>query len=321
VLLNAPALKGSLARIVETHRPDVVLAYCSGMARLALDPPLTGVPFVLDMVDVDSEKWRSLEASAHFPRNWVFRREARLLRRFEALATRRAATTLVVNERERETLAGHARDGQIVVLANGVDVDNFRPPSGPAHAQRVIFCGVMNYGPNEEAAIWLARHVWPIVRARRPDARLALVGSMPTGPIKAIPFSDPTISVTGAVPDVRVHLWRSAIAVAPLLIARGVQNKVLEAAAAGLPSVVTSTVAAGLPPEVMPACRIADTPKLFAEQIIKLLDSPGDHRRAIAQQARLETLTWSRQLSGLRSILEHAATQCKGVSFSVRANR
>lgn len=305
-LLDAPALTSALQRLVATRPPDLVLAYCSGMARLALQPPLLGLPFVLDMVDVDSQKWAAMSVDASAPRRWIYRREARLLGRFEADAVRRARTTLVVNERECETLRHMVPDARVRVVPNGVDVDALRPPGPPAAEPRVVFCGVMNYGPNEEGASWLGRVVWPMVRRSRPDAQLLILGAHPTRRIRSLAAGGRGIEVTGAVSDVRPHLWRSAIAAAPLRTARGVQNKVLEAVAAGLPSVVTPAVFDGLPGEIHPACRTAATAEQFAATLVNLMSRSPIERRRMAAAAELATLRWAGRLAPLHDVLRTA---------------
>jgi glycosyltransferase involved in cell wall biosynthesis len=168
------------------------------------------------------------------------------------------------------------------VVPNGVGLDEFRPPTPPSDEPRVTFCGVLSYRPNEEAALWLAQTVWPLIRARRPDARLSLVGSEPTAAVRHLAVADSTVEVTGTVPDVRPYLWRSAVAVAPLFVARGIQNKVLEAVAAGLPCVVTPAVLAGLPENVLPACLATTDPAEFAAAVVDLLDRRPAERRAVA---------------------------------------
>jgi sugar transferase (PEP-CTERM/EpsH1 system associated) len=308
VLLDSPVMTSVLSRIVSERAPDVILAYGSGMARFALDWPLVGIPFVLDMVDVDSAKWSMLAETSRWPKRWIYRREARLLGDFEARAARAARSTLVVNERERAALSLLAPDARIEVIGNGIDVEPLCPPSPPSSEPTVVFCGVMNYPPNEQGALWLAREVWPYVRARYPAARLALVGSAPTPAIRKL-ASTSGIIVTGHVEDVRPHLWRSAVAAAPVRVARGVQNKVLEACAAGLPVVITSAVAAGLPPSVLPACSVADDPHAFAAAICdRLAQSPAE-RRAIAHRATLDELTWEKRLAQLPSVLALAAAR------------
>jgi glycosyltransferase involved in cell wall biosynthesis len=238
---------------------------------------------------------------------WIYAREARRLAAFEAVASRCAHTTLVVNSRERATLCRMAPDANVHVMPNGVASAALQPRRAPGGEPRVVFCGVMNYRPNEQAAIWLARAVWPLVLQRRPDARLLLLGSNPTAAVRRLAVRDSTVHVTGRVDDVRPHLWDAAVAAAPLAIARGVQNKVMEAIAAGLPAVITPIVSEGLPNEVKIACRIASTAESFAAALVDLLALTPVERRRLAASADLARLDWPRQLEPLVSILEDAA--------------
>lgn len=305
-LLDSPALGNVLSRIVRERNPDIVLAYCSGMARFALNPPLASVPFVLDMVDVDSRKWASLGALTKSPKKWIYRREARCLAQFEVAATRRALVTLVVNDRERDVLATLVPGADIRVVQNGIDLQFFQASGPPADAPGVVFCGVMNYEPNVTGGLWLIREVWPAVRAAVPNAELTLVGSDPRPDLLTAAAADPSVTVTGRVPDVRPYLWRAAVAVAPLFTARGVQNKVIEATAAGLPSVVSSAVFDGLPAEVRAACRVADDAAPFAAAIVELLRTTPATRRALVARADLTDVTWDRTLAPLLPILKSA---------------
>ena len=235
---------------------------------------------------------------------------------------RRALATLVVNERERSCLAARVPDADVRVVGNGIDVDAFRPQGPPASTPRVVFTGVFSYRPNERGALWFVRDVWPLVRARRPDARLALVGADPTQAIRDLALANPSIEVTGTVPDVRPYLWNAAVGVAPLLEARGVQNKVLEAIAAGLPVVTTPVVAHGLPPEALPACRIGGSPEEYAREVLDLLALSAEGRRTIAGRADLSSLTWQDRLGALLPLLHAAAaTQPSGATLSPGAQR
>jgi sugar transferase (PEP-CTERM/EpsH1 system associated) len=306
-LLHAPTLTAASRRIVAAHRPDVILAVCSSMARFALAPPLHEIPMVLDMVDVDSAKWRALVPTTAIPKRWVFSREARRLSAFEAVAARAAHGVLVVNERERDVMLSIAPSATVHVVPNGVDISEFRSPLAPAPEPRVCFCGVMDYQPNEQGALWFATSVWPSVRLRHPGATLTFIGSHPTPALRRVAASDPSIEVTGTVPDVRPFLWRSAVSVAPLFVARGLQNKVLEAVASGLPTVITPAVAEGLPAEVQPACLVASDAAAFSRHVSALLDMTPDARRAVARRARLDSLTWDSRLSSLGRILDDAS--------------
>jgi sugar transferase (PEP-CTERM/EpsH1 system associated) len=307
LLLNAPELTQALEQIVRDRPPDVVLAYCSGMARFALEAPLSRFPLVVDLVDVDSQKWAALALSSTWPKRWIYRREAEYLARFERLLVKRAHATLVVNERERDVLRQIAPEGDIHVVPVGIDLQPLTPPAAPEERPRIIFCGVMNYRPNIDGVLWFARDVWPIIRARRPDAQFVVVGSNPASEIQRLAFADSGIGVTGTVDDVRQYLWESAVAVAPLIVARGVQTKVFEAIGAGLPAVVTSQVLDGLPPSVRAACRVGDAAQPFADEVLSLLEMTGAERRAVAMSARIESLSWESQLRSLRTILTDAA--------------
>ncbi len=306
-LLDATGIGERLREICDTREPDVVFAYCSGMARFAMQPPLDRIPLVLDFVDVDSRKWRDMAEASAGPRSWIYRREAATLGAFEARAATRAAASLVVNEREAGNARALSASANVRVVANGVELEQLTPPDPPAADPRVVFCGVMSYAPNADGMMWFVEQVWPRVRAARRDATLAIVGSDPSAAMRALPRRDPSITVTGRVPDVRQWLWDSAVAIAPLHVARGLQNKALEAIAAGLPIVITDAVAGGLPGSAASASRIGNTPEEFAAHVINLLSLPPEQRRAIARSANLSDLTWSRTLEPLWPIIEAAA--------------
>lgn len=317
-LLDAAGMQAALRAICDARPPDVVFAYCSSMARFAMQAPLNRFPMVLDFVDVDSAKWREMATTASAPLSWIYRREASTLGAFEARAAHQAATALVVNEREAQHARALAPGANIQVLANGVELERLRPPTPPSHGPRIVFCGVMNYSPNAEGMTWFVEHVWPMIRSQRPDATLAVVGADPLPAFRARCARDGSITVTGRVPDVREWLWGSALAIAPLHVARGVQNKALEAIAAGLPIVMTGAVAGGLPAQAMAAARIANHPGDFAEHVITLLNSSPEARRAVAAAADLGQLTWARTLEPLVSVFERAVSAETRLPSAVR---
>jgi sugar transferase (PEP-CTERM/EpsH1 system associated) len=304
LLLSGPDLAEILKREAD-RRPDVVLAYGTGMMHHALGHGLQRIPCLLDMVDVDSEKWAQLAATSSPPMKWIYQREATTLRDFERLALRHAFATTVVSERERQ-VAVEALGQSPLVVSNGVDLREFAAPGPPQDSKRVVFCGVFDYPPNADGAIWLASQVWPIVKASEPDALLQLVGMRPSPAVRSLARTG-SIEVSGEVPDVRPYLWDAAVAVAPLAVARGVQNKVLEAVAAGLPSVVSPAVFEGLPDAVRPACVASSGPDDFAAAIVSVLRTGPPARRAWAQRASLVDLGWPRQLGPFFDLVEGAA--------------
>jgi sugar transferase (PEP-CTERM/EpsH1 system associated) len=295
VLLHSSEVLETVHRLVSERQFDAVVAYGTAMARYVFEPPLRDVPCVLDMIDVDSEKWAALGKTAGAFRRPIYRREARLLRQFERRAYDRASATAVVNERELVLLNQIVGRAGGIAIPNGVDFQAFRPPSAPVDSAQVVFCGVFNYRPNEEGALWLATEVWPRVLAARPDANLVLVGAQPTKAVLGLAQA-PSIQVTGTVADVRPFLLDSAVAAAPLHLARGVQNKVLEALSAGLPCVVTPPVLDGLPQGVRAGCRLASDADSFAAQLVTLLNQTPLSRRTLAHTADVSSLDWAEQL-------------------------
>ena len=308
-LLDAPGMTAALNRICAAHPPNVVFAYGSGMARFAMQAPLDRYPFVLDFVDVDSRKWRDMAASGRIPKSWIYRREAATLGAFEARAAHAATASLVVNEREASNARELARSANVIVLANGVELERLRPMMPPSDKPRVVFCGVMSYEPNADGMKWFVEHVWPLVKAQRRDATLSVVGPDPSAAFRALCAVDSSITIAGRVADVRDWLWSSAVGIAPLLVARGVQNKALEAIAAGLPIVITEAVAGGLPANAACASRVANTAERFASHVIELLALSPDERRAMARSADFSDLAWSRTLAPLLPIFKTAAAR------------
>lgn len=305
VLLDGPDLQPTVELIVREHPPDVVLAFCTGIAHVVVRPPLDRFPLVSDMVDVDSAKWAALARTSGAPLSWIYQREARRLAEFEVAITRRAFATILTSEKERDTLLASVPGARIEVM-HGVEADALRPVGPPVDSETVVFCGVMNYPPNEEGAVWLAREVWPIVRRARPAARLELVGSRPTRQVRELANAAENIIVTGHVPDVRPYLWSAAVAAAPLQTARGVQNKVLEAVAAGLPAVVTPLVLEGVPIEIQPACIVGGSADAFAKALIAVLGQSPSERRGLAERADVAAMTWERQLAPLEGLIRAA---------------
>jgi glycosyltransferase involved in cell wall biosynthesis len=163
----------------------------------------------------------------------------------------------------------------------------------------------MDYAPNAEAATWFTNEVWPRVRERAPGAEFLIVGARPTAAIRRL-SQQAGVTVTGSVDDVRPYLWRSTVAVAPLFAARGQQNKVLEAVAAGLPIVTTPVVAEGLPSCVLPACTVISTPHEFVEAVVQLLENDDAERQRRVAGADLSGFDCASQLQPLMAILERA---------------
>lgn len=276
---------------------DMVLAYCSAALPYALAVP---APLrVADLVDIDSAKWAAYAEAARWPTSWLYGREAAGVARLERRALRQCDAVVLVSEDEAKTLG--TESDKVLAVANGVDTDYFRPQKRPAdQAPTLVFTGTMDYRPNVEGVCWFAETVWPALRRERPDLRLAIVGRDPAPAVRRL-AERPGIEVTGSVPDVRPYLARATVAVAPLLMARGIQNKVLEAMAMGRAVVASPAALEGLDVETGTEVIEAQPPEEWQREILDLLENEA-RRQGIEQAARscVETrFAWDRQMNPL----------------------
>jgi sugar transferase (PEP-CTERM/EpsH1 system associated) len=239
------------------------------------------LPVVMDFVDVDSDKWTQYAAKQRPPRSWAYRLEGRRLRAFEAEAVRWGARCILATAAEETLLRSFAPWARTAVVPNGVDLDGYGPP---ADAPTVIFTGAMDYLPNVDAVEHFCGDIFPAVARAVPGARFLIVGLNP-GPAVRRLAELPGVTVTGAVPEVRSYYRQAAVCVAPLRIARGIQNKVLQSMALGVPVVATSAAARGLESRPDEHILVEDDPARFAQAVIGLLGD-RDGRRRLAERAR-----------------------------------
>jgi sugar transferase (PEP-CTERM/EpsH1 system associated) len=240
----------------------------------------------------------------------VYAREGRKLAGWEARVAEDFDATLLVSADEAALLqrhAPHARD-KISAFENGVDADYFSPARAypnpyPADVQGVVFTGAMDYWPNVDAVSWFAEHVFPAVREAVPAAQFTIVGSRPVEAVRAL-ARQPGVVVTGGVPDVRPWLAHAACAVAPLRIARGVQNKVLEAMAMARPVIASAQAAEGIRAEAGRDFVLAQGEADFARAVVTRLQTPSP--AAHARDCILANYDWARNLGVVDSLFEPA---------------
>jgi hypothetical protein len=290
------------------------------------------VPVVMDFVDMDSAKFAGFAEAGALPMRWMMRREARLLGAFERRVAARVSASLFVSEAEAALFCAGGATGRIVAVENGIDAAAFDPvavtrearsartvtpdslqlsppPSGTGalegrpgpHAPLIVFTGQMDYRPNVEAVIWFARDILPALRSRYPGLRFAIVGRAPSAAVQAL-VSDAVI-VTGAVNDVRPWLVAADICVAPLRLARGIQNKVLEAMAMARPVVASVAAAEGI--DHGGTLRVADDAAAHVAAICALLDDPRSAATlGAAARARVTArYDWQARLAPLDALL------------------
>ncbi|HVV65546.1 MAG TPA: TIGR03087 family PEP-CTERM/XrtA system glycosyltransferase [Rhizomicrobium sp.] len=286
-------------------RPDIVYVYSSAPAQFVAGRLDLNARLIIDFVDADAEKWRQYAAESRAPMRWVYGAEFRRLVRFDARALAHAQAGILVSETEHRLFAQFApqQARKLQVVSNGVDAAYFVPPAQVAPSADIVFTGMMDYRPNVDAAVWFAREIFPHVRESRPHARFRIVGARPAQQAQAL-SALPGVEVVGAVDDIRPYLFGAAAVVAPLRIARGVQNKVLEGMAAGRPVIATSAALDGIDAEPGRDLLVADDARAFAAAVNDVLcgRAPPD-LGASARAFVLANHQWSRVLAPLDALI------------------
>jgi sugar transferase (PEP-CTERM/EpsH1 system associated) len=266
-----PSFRDWVRRTSIQITPSAVFIYSSTMAQY-LDVIKAGPRLVIDYVDVDSEKWRAYAEAKQWPLSVIYQRECELLGNFEREMVEKSHYNVFVSNAEAELFNSllDERSAKVAHVNNGVDLEYFRPSDAllnpyPKDKRICVFTGAMDYWANVNAVTWFATEVFPMLSQKLGDLEFWIVGSRPTAEVMKL-ASRQGIHVTGSVADIRPYLQYANLAVAPMLIARGVQNKVLEAMAMERPVIGTSAAFEGLstPPEYH--TMIADDPNSFREK-------------------------------------------------------
>lgn len=297
------ALQNKLDQYFAKTEVDTVYVTSSAMAEYVFrgrwnsDPSTKSPRQVIDFMDLDSDKWRQYVEINKFPMSWVYRYESKRLFEYEKRIQGRFEQCIFISSNEVDLFQQKLpqKADNLNIVGNGVDLDVFRPRAD-LHADRadpsstdeggsvkLLFSGVMDYLPNENAMLWFVENVWEPLRQIRPDAELVIAGMNPSQAIQDLALTD-GITVTGFVDDMLACYHQANLFIAPFQIARGVQNKVLQAFACGLPVVSTAVGAEGIECTVGVHYAQASTPDQFVEQIIRLSDD-HNHYRKIAENA------------------------------------
>ena len=286
------------------HKIDTAVIFCSAMAQYVQNMPR--LPTVVDFVDVDSAKWTQYAPKHRWPMSWLYRREGQFLLDYERQIASRAARSFFVTESEVALFTRLAPECSVRVeaMCNGVDSDYFSPlPErlNPYTADEIpiVFTGAMDYWPNIDAVTWFAKEVLPKLLLKSPNAHFYIVGRSPTPEVVAL--ASEHIIVTGTVPDVRPYIQHAAVVVAPLRIARGIQNKILEAMAMERPVIASDECAAAVDAVFGQELLTASTPDDYIQRITKCLEDPTESS-AIGQAARkrvIERYSWKAHMSGI----------------------
>lgn len=287
---------------------DAIVVYSSTMAQFVMQPDATRR--IMDFVDIDSDKWLQYAETKTWPMSWIYRREGRCLLDWERKVAQRFDASLFVSDNEAtdfRKLAPESAD-KISYFNNGVDAEYFSPEveysmPHPAGTRALVFTGAMDYWPNVDAVTWFAREVLPLVRQQFPDTVFYIVGSNPSPEVRAL--ESEAVIVTGRVEDVRPYLAHAAAVVAPLRIARGIQNKVLEAMAMAKTIVSSPQALEGIAARLDTEILRADTPTTFAAAVGQVLQ--GFDCGQAARSRVVNDYSWAASLSRVDSLLNRVS--------------
>ncbi|MBC9031199.1 TIGR03087 family PEP-CTERM/XrtA system glycosyltransferase [Sphingomonas sp. JC676] len=304
VAFDNAALRLSVENILARHAIDTIFIFSGQMAQYLPARPRQRV--IMDFVDMDSAKFAAYSKTTRWPMSWVHRREANLLQQFEKHVAARADASLFVSEAEAQLFRDRTGADCVHVIENGIDTEYYDPTAEFRRIETmdplVVFTGQMDYRPNIEAVTWFAEAIFPHIRLVHPEARFAIVGRAPSDAVKAL-AKLPGVTVTGPVNDVRGWLAAASVVVAPLKMARGIQNKVLEGMAMARPVVASSAAAEGL--DHGGTIRVGSSVAEIADAVNDLLSRPAEAAElgAVARRQVIERYSWEARLAPLDAVL------------------
>ncbi len=307
--------------VVRDRQIDAVVVFSSAMAQY-VRPQLAasdGPVVLIDFVDVDSAKWGTYAQRHRWPLSWLYRRESRQLLAFERRVARQADRSFFVTERESTLFCELAPEcaARVSTIGNGVDADYYAPdatrlsPFADEPMAPIVFTGAMDYWPNVDAVIWFAREVLPPIRQTLPELRFCIVGRNPPLSVQALACDH--VSVTGTVPDVRPFLQHAGVVVAPLRVARGIQNKILEAMAMERPVVASSACVDAFDVSTLATLATATHAAEFAQKVLAFYAAPASAAQ-LGRQARasvLQRFSWAAHMAEIEPFMTRALPQAE----------
>jgi len=291
---------------LNTFQYDAIFVYSSSMSPYVAT--IKGIPKLLDFVDSDASKWLQYAEYKAVPISWLYSYEGKKMVEFEREMVLAFDASIFVSAREtRHLLDDNYRD-KIHFVQNGIDIEYFSDLRPERSSDIIIFTGAMDYYPNIDAVTFFANDIFPLVRSVCPSAQFLIVGSQPTSKVQRLGNRE-GITVTGTVPDVRPYMEKAKVSVIPLRISQGIQNKILEAVAAGIPVVTTSAASAGFNSTEKMPITVADSAGDIADNIIRLLGESLSADRVDACRNYLNNnFNWDKNLLAFDGIFNQAVS-------------
>lgn len=296
------ALHRSVNEALASQKFDLVFVHCSSVAQYVRNAH--GITSVIDFGDMDSQKWLDYSTFKPFPLSWGYFIEGSKLAREEKRLARKFSLSTCTTRLELDTLRSFDAAQKTAWFPNGVDSEFFAPADKPYDPDEICFIGRMDYYPNQQAMLWFCEQVLPLLQQRRSALRLSIIGAEPSREI--LRLGDlPGVTVTGTVPDVRDYVRNAALSVAPLFIARGTQNKILESMAMGVPVVCSEMASAGVDAVSGQDLLTATTPDEYVAAISRILDDAQEREKfsRVGRERVLSHHSWPRSMQKLDGIL------------------
>ncbi|NNF16578.1 MAG: TIGR03087 family PEP-CTERM/XrtA system glycosyltransferase [Gammaproteobacteria bacterium] len=296
-------LQQRVNRQLQDNDYDLIFVHCSSVAQFV--NKVTGIPKILDFGDMDSKKWQIYSSFKPFPLSWGYWYEGIKLERAEKQLARQFDLCTCTTKAELETLDSYSAARQTDWFPNGVDAIYFKPLGTSPRPTAIGFVGRMDYYPNQRGMLDFCADVLPLLQQEKPDLELFIIGAEPSAAIRELGQLR-GVTVTGSVDDIRPHVQLCQLTVAPLAIARGTQNKILESMAQGVPVVCSPEAAGGVDAEPERHLLVASTPTEYCTQIMRLLKDP-DFRNTLSEQGRQRALShhdWAHSMQRLDQIVQ-----------------
>ncbi len=296
-------LKKYIDELLENESFDLIFVHCSSVAQFVSH--VTNVPKILDFGDMDSQKWQIYSSFKPFPLSLGYMYEGLRLEREEKRLAKRFELSTCTTKAELDTLDSYQAARRTGWFPNGVDASFFKPLEITPEKDAIGFVGRMDYYPNQLAMFDFCADVLPLLKEQKPNLKLYIIGAEPSAKVKALGDID-GVTVTGTVDDIRAYVQNCQLTVAPLEIARGTQNKILESMAQEVPVVCSAQAAGGVDAEPGEHLLVATTPAEYAQHVLKLLDEP-DYRERMAKASRERVLSnhdWHQSMLRLDRLVE-----------------
>ena len=306
----SPFLKKEIDSLLEKEKFDLIFVHCSSVAQYVAH--VQGIPKILDFGDMDSQKWLIYAKMRSFPLNIGYWLEGTKLLREEKKLAKQFDLCTCTTKAELDTLNSYQTGVETDWFPNGVDHEFFAPDDQGYDPDTISFIGRMDYYPNQQCMIHFCKHILPLLQKSKPSTKLVIIGANPSEEIKKL-ANLPGVTVTGTVDDVRPYVRRSALMIAPLEIARGTQNKILEAMAMGVPVVCSKLAAGGI--DAVPGEHFlqAEYAEEYVEAILTILENL-ETREKFAKAGRermLKNHHWPNSMARLDQIVDRCITGFK----------